>query len=109
MFPKEYQTVIECFVRQNQSVLGENLVGVYLHGSAVMGCFNPKKSDLDFIVVVKDDLSAAVKRRYMDMVVALNGQAPAKGIELSVVRETVCRPFVYPTPFVLHFSAAHLN
>lgn len=109
MFPKEYQTVIECFVRQNQSVLGENLVGVYLHGSAVMGCFNPKKSDLDFIVVVKDDLSAAVKRQYMDMVVALNEQAPAKGIELSVVRETVCRPFVYPTPFVLHFSAAHLN
>lgn len=109
MFLKEYQTVIDCFVQQNQAILGENLVGVYLHGSAVMDCFNPEKSDLDLIIVVKDDPSTAVKRQYMDMVVALNSQAPAKGIELSIVREAVCRPFVYPTPFVLHFSAAHMD
>ena len=94
-------------------ILGDNLVGVYLHGSVVMGCFHPQKSDLDFIIVIQHDLNAAVKRQYMDMVVAQNSHdaimAPAKGIELSIVKESVCRPFVYPTPFVLHFSAAHLN
>lgn len=45
----------------------------------------------------------------MDMVVALNNKAPSKGIELSIVKEAVCKPFVYPTPFELHFSAAHLH
>ncbi|MDE6365298.1 MAG: DUF4111 domain-containing protein, partial [Lachnospiraceae bacterium] len=34
---------------------------------------------------------------------------PAKGLELSIVKKSVCRPFVYPTPFELHFSAAHLD
>ncbi|WP_310603221.1 hypothetical protein [Anaerosporobacter sp.] len=49
------------------------------------------------------------KSRYMDMVVELNKNAPAKGIELSIVKESVCNPFVYPTPFELHFSIVHLN
>ncbi len=110
---KEYKKFIDSFVQKNQMILGNNLVGVYLHGSAVMGCFHPKKSDLDFIIVIQHDLNAAVKRQYMDMVVAQNSHdaiiAPAKGIELSIVKESVCRPFVYPTPFVLHFSEAHLN
>jgi streptomycin 3"-adenylyltransferase len=30
-------------------------------------------------------------------------------IELSVVTRNVCDPFVYPTPFELHFSVAHLG
>lgn len=110
---KEYKKFIDSFVQKNQMILGNNLVGVYLHGSAVMGCFHPEKSDLDFIIVIQHDLNAAVKRQYMDMVVAQNSHdaiiAPAKGIELSIVKESVCRPFVYPTPFVLHFSEAHLN
>ena len=105
----ENSSLINEFVRLNQNILGENLVGIYLHGSAVMGCFNSQKSDLDFIIVVKEDLSNAAKRAYMDMVIELNKQAPKKGIELSIVRENVCRPFVYPTPFELHFSITHLN
>lgn len=105
----EYFDLIDDFVRQNQNILGENLVGIYLHGSAVMGCFNSQKSDLDFIIVIRDPVSNAAKRAYMDMVIELNRRAPAKGIELSIVRENVCSPFVYPTPFELHFSIAHLN
>lgn len=105
----EYFDLIDDFVRQNQNILGENLVGIYLHGSAVMGCFNSQKSDLDFIIVIRDPVSNAAKRAYMDMVIELNRQAPAKGIELSIVMENVCNPFVYPTPFELHFSIAHLN
>ena len=66
-------------------------------------------SDLDFKIVVHHELPADVIRRYTDMVVAQNTQAPAKGIELSIVEESVCQPFVYPTPFVLHFSVEHLD
>ena len=97
------------FASRAKEILGDNLVGVYLHGSAVMGCFNPARSDIDLIVVVRKALTKEVKRHFMDMVVALNDRAPAKGIEMSIVTKNVCNPFVYPTPFDLHFSAMHLN
>ena len=97
------------FVARTKVILGGNLAGIYLHGSAVMGCFNPEKSDLDLIVVVNEPVSDTVKKDFMDMVVELNESAPAMGIELSVVTRNVCDPFVYPTPFELHFSVAHLG
>ncbi len=97
------------FIVSCQTILGDNLTGIYLHGSAVMGCFNIRKSDVDLLVVVKDEVAKDHKRKFMDMVVALNERAPKKGIEMSIVKEAVCNPFVYPTPFELHFSIAHLN
>ena len=95
------------FTEKSREILGDNLAGIYLHGSAVMGCYNPNKSDIDLIVVVNDPLSDDVKRKYMDMVVQLNEEGPAKGIEMSVVKQSVCNPFVYPTSFELHFSEMH--
>ncbi len=100
--------ILDSFVKQSQEILENNLVGLYLHGSAVMGCYNEKKSDIDLLVVVKAAPSNETKRRFMDMVVKLNAFAPPKGIEMSVVKREVCDPFVYPTPFELHFSSAHL-
>lgn len=97
------------FTRQSKEILGSNLVGVYLHGSAVMGCFHEKNSDIDLLVVINTPISDDIKRRFMDMVVELNAAAPKKGIEMSVIRTEVCKPFVYPTPFELHFSNTHLE
>ena len=103
------ENITKSFVEQSQAILGNNLVGIYLHGSAVMGCFNEKKSDIDLLIVVNTVIPNEIKRRYMDMVVELNTYAPEKGIELSIVRKDVCTPFIYPTPFELHFSVAHLQ
>lgn len=97
------------FVARAKLILQGNLTGIYLHGSAVMGCFNPDKSDLDLIVVVNRPVCDTVKKDFVDMVVALNDSAPAKGIEMSMVVRDVCNPFVYPTPFELHFSVTHLD
>ncbi|RKM55484.1 DUF4111 domain-containing protein [Butyrivibrio sp. X503] len=102
-------TILTQFVDRSKDILKENLVGVYLHGSAVMGCYNPKKSDLDLIIVVNGAMSDSEKKAFMDMVVELNENGPAKGIEMSVVKREVCKPFVYPTPFELHFSVMHLG
>ncbi|MBP3618420.1 MAG: DUF4111 domain-containing protein [Lachnospiraceae bacterium] len=101
--------ITEKFVEQSKAILDDNLVGVYLHGSAAMGCYNDEKSDIDLLVVIHNDMSDEEKRRYMDMVVELNTYAPTKGIELSIVKKSICKPFVYPTPFELHFSVAHLE
>lgn len=102
-------TLTKNFTRQSQIILKDHLVGIYLHGSAAMGCFNPQRSDIDLLVVVNAEISGEIKRRYMDMVVQLNTCAPRKGIEVSIIREEVCRPFIYPTPFELHFSNTHLE
>ena len=106
---EEYKNLLDSFVQKSRTILGDNLVGIYLHGSAAMGCFHSQKSDIDLLVVVKKEILKEQKRRYMDMVVRLHKQAPEKGIEFSIIRERACNPFVYPTPFELHFSVAHLN
>ena len=102
-------SLINSFVEQSKEILRDNLVGVYLHGSLVMGCFNPQKSDIDLIIVINRPLTDPDKRAYMEMVVEFNALGPAKGIEMSIVLREVCKPFVYPTPYELHFSAGHLE
>ena len=102
-------SLISAFVEQSKSILQDNLTGIYLHGSSVMGCFNPRKSDIDLIIVVNHHLPDSVKKAYMDMVVKCNALGPEKGIEMSIVLREVCSPFAYPTPFELHFSAGHLK
>ena len=110
----ELDRLTEQFTERSREILGDNLVGIYLHGSAAMGCWNPAKSDLDLIVVVRDVPDDAQKRAYMDIVTELSVLLPGKdgrhgGIEMSVVRRDVCNPFAYPTPFELHFSAGHMD
>ena len=109
MLSPQTEKLINGFAEQSKRILQDNLTGVYLHGSAVMGCFNPEKSDIDLIIVVNQPVSDSVKRTYMDMVTGYNDMGPAKGIEMSIVLRKVCNPFVYPTPFELHFSRAHLE
>ncbi len=103
------QNVLDEFVKNCREIMGEQLTGVYLHGSMAFGCFNPQKSDIDLIVVIEENLTDAQKMEFMSRVAELNKKAPAKGLEFSVVKRSVCRPFVYPTPFELHFSPAHLQ
>lgn len=104
----DYQYVLTAFTARSQAILGDNLTGVYLHGSAAMGCAHAG-SDLDLLIVVKNELSDDVKRAYLDQILPLQKQAPAKGLEFSILLEAVLRPFLYPTPFELHFSRAHLD
>lgn len=104
-----YQNIIDAFVATAKEIIGEQLTGIYLHGSLAMGCFNPDKSDIDLIIVIEKSISDEQKMKVMERVVALNQQAPAKGLEMSIVLRKYCNPFVYPTPFELHFSPAHLR
>lgn len=104
-----YQNILDEFVDITRQIMGEKLTGIYLHGSMAMGCFNAKKSDIDLIVIVEVGISDTQKMQFMELVVRLNKQAPAKGLEISIVKREYCNPFAYPTPFELHFSPAHLQ
>lgn len=104
-----YENLLQRFTEMSKEILKTDLVGIYLHGSAALGCFHPKNSDLDLIVVVESNIPDDVKLEFMKNVVKLNQEAPAKGMELSIVKKEFCNRFVYPTPFELHFSNMHLN
>jgi len=104
-----YQKLIDEFCDISKSIIGNDLTGIYLHGSLAMRCFNPEKSDIDLIVVIEEDITDVQKIEFMHHLVALNEKAPAKGFEISIVKREYCRSFVYPTPFELHFSPVHLQ
>ena len=105
----EIDNLINSYVDKSKDILTNNLVGIYLHGSLTMGCFNPSRSDIDLIIVVNEPLSVSVKKEYMEMVVDHNARSTEKGIEMSIVLRKVCKPFIYPTPYELHFSSGHLD
>lgn len=88
-------------------ILGENLVGIYLHGSLAFGCFTWDKSDIDFIAVVNNEPTPSEKAEIIKLLLKLDAEAPPKGFEMSVVPRSACDRFVYPTPYFLHFSNGH--
>jgi streptomycin 3"-adenylyltransferase len=99
--------ILNKIVTNYDKLLEDNLLGIYLHGSLTMGCFNEDLSDIDYIVVVKEKIPFEIKRRIINFLIELSQYAPGKGIEMSIVLERDVRVFVYPTPFELHYSKDH--
>lgn len=88
--------------------MGSNLVGIYLHGSLAMGCFNPSKSDIDLLIVVHDKLSTENSKQIAKRLLSFHENLPnERGIELSIILESSLKNFVYPTPFEFHYSDYH--
>lgn len=106
MEPNEILNIIS---NEYKVILGNKLTGIYVHGSLAFGCFNYKKSDIDFIVVVNEIPTIEEKEALIKTLLSLSDNSPIKGYEMSVVLETFCKNFVYPTPFELHYSIAHLQ
>lgn len=104
--PKETRLILEKIVDTFRNIFKDNLVGIYLHGSIAMGCFNPEKSDIDFLVVVKEKLSEETKRAIINSTLELADLdgVPQKGLEFSIVLEKYLRNFGHPMPFELHYS-----
>ncbi len=82
-----------------------SLVGVCVHGSAVLGDFIPGSSDLDVLVVVQDDVDGAVLERITDAL-ASDRSMPASGLEASVVARTAAASPAPPWPFFVHVTTA---
>lgn len=103
------QTLLLEIVELGCRVFRENLTGIYLHGSLAMECFTFEKSDVDFLIVLKEHASDDEKYQLMDGLTALYPKAPGKGLEMSIVLERYCRNFVYPTPYELHLSETTMD
>jgi len=87
-----------------QQILGSRLTGIYEHGSAAWGCYNPRHSDIDLLVVTSVAPDQRQKQALIKQLLACRDQVPAKGLEMSVVLAEHLRPLTYPTPYCLHYS-----
>lgn len=92
-----------------REILGENYVGLYVHGSMCMSGFNPKKSDIDYIIVCESVPTDVQKRAVVDATMAFAHLAPAKGLEMHLMLLKDCKNFAYPPHFELHWSGAHVE
>ena len=54
----DVNTILQRLLKNAQTILGDHLIGLYIHGSLASGDFNPQTSDIDFLVVTDADLSA---------------------------------------------------
>src|SRR5690606_35186536 len=53
---EEVNEVLELLLKNAKEILKEQFVGMYLYGSLSSRDFNPKTSDIDFLVVTKEEL-----------------------------------------------------
>ncbi|WP_409235257.1 aminoglycoside adenylyltransferase family protein [Streptomyces sp. PA5.6] len=87
-------------VRLVRDVLGDaDLVGVYPHGSAVLGSLRPH-SDIDLLVVARRPTTAGQRQALTDGLLALSGSGapgePLRPVELTVAVQDDIRPWTYP-------------
>ena len=87
-----------------KEILQDNYVGVYFHGSLRLGSFNPNKSDLDFIIVIKEQMDSKTKELIWDKMLENEKLFPKKGFEFSVVLEENCTNIKHPIAYELHGS-----
>jgi streptomycin 3"-adenylyltransferase len=86
------------------AVLGDSLVGTYLHGSAAMGSFVPSRSDVDVLCVTRGSLSPSQKRGLAEALSEASLPCPGVGLEMSVVTGAEARTPSDPPKFELHIA-----
>jgi streptomycin 3"-adenylyltransferase len=90
-----------------RDVLGPDVVGAWLGGSAVAGGLRPS-SDLDVFVVSRRPTTDPERRRLVDGLLALSGSraaaGPSRSIELTIAVSSHVRPWRYPPPMDLQYG-----
>jgi predicted nucleotidyltransferase len=100
--PDDVRARIVGLVDALRELLGANLVGVYLHGSLVLGCFNPARSDIDLLAVTRRRVAA--ESRGPLAAVLLRTSADDRKLEIDFLSTTDLHPWTYPPPFDFHFG-----
>jgi predicted nucleotidyltransferase len=93
------RALAEAVVAIVRDVLGDALVGAYLHGSAVLGGLRPS-SDLDVLAVVARPTNDGERRAIVARLLEISGRrahrGPARPVELTIVQASELRPWHAP-------------
>ena len=85
---------------------GSQLVGVYLHGSAALGGFDARRSDVDILVVCDGPMSAVQQSAVTEALSEERLPCPGRGLELSIVTVQVAQHPTAEPAFELHLTTA---
>ena len=69
-FPTEFPEInalLEAILSGAREVLGERFVGMVLHGSLASGGFDPQRSDIDFLIITREELPEETVAALRDM------------------------------------------
>lgn len=88
------------------AVSGLRLAGVYLHGSAVLGGFDSRRSDVDILAVCDDPMTTAQQSAVAQALSEQSLPCPAHGLELSIITLGVARHPTAEPAFELHLTTA---
>lgn len=70
--------VLETLHKEVRNVVGDQFVGLYLHGSLALGDFDPETSDIDFVVVTRERVSDQTYQALQAMHANLLADCPTK-------------------------------
>ena len=68
--------LLDRLLADTRALFGDDLVGMYVHGSLAFGCFRWETSDLDVLVVTRSVPSQAQKEVFLVTLLATNGCFP---------------------------------
>jgi hypothetical protein len=86
------------------AALKDDLIAVYLHGSAAMGAFVPTRSDVDVLVVTRGSVGASAKSMLAESLSESSLPCPGVGLELSIVTSLAARTTSDAPAFELHLA-----
>ncbi|HZG87592.1 aminoglycoside adenylyltransferase domain-containing protein [Paenibacillus sp.] len=98
--PTKRQT--EDFVRQLRETLGDNLIGVYLHGSLATDSFQPARSDVDVLAVCEEAVDDDAKTALANAL--LRRSSDPSPLEVHLCTRAQLHPWRHPSPFAFHWS-----
>lgn len=85
-----------------KQALGEDLIGVYIHGSLALGAFREGVSDLDLLIVCRERLTREKRLALAEKIMEAD-QRPCP-LELSAIRLADLEPWRHPTRCQFHYS-----
>ena len=84
--------------------LGGAFTALYVHGSAAMGGWDARLSDVDLLAVVTRELTPLEKRGLAELLHSPANPAPGTGLEMSVVTAASLSTVPARPPFELHVT-----
>lgn len=93
---KVIQSEVKTLQTELSHLCGQNLLGIYLHGSLALGGFQPRRSDIDVIVVTGQRMDLETKRACITMLLRVS-KMPCP-IDIRFLVQSRLFPFQHPLP-----------
>ncbi|KKI91100.1 hypothetical protein WQ54_16750 [Bacillus sp. SA1-12] len=100
--PSDIKKFVYHLLSEMKDMLNEDLMGLYIHGSLAMGGFNPKRSDIDVLVVTDNSLAIETKRKLAQFCLTCSNDPYP--LEISFLNKEQLKTWKHPCPFDFHYS-----